>query len=201
MGNEQDYGMRIYDPRVGRFLSVDPLTKSYPWNIPYAFSENQPIWAIDLDGLEKITIHQRTFAPWKSFGDIFPLQKSYEGDNRGFSVNYLQNNRWNTSRIVSITQIDVATAKQIGSTNVYSHPSIGPKNFYGPMGSSRETPDEKTKVERQYGGEYGYFGAQVSINMQGMMLELKITWLQILIGLEIYLLIIEHKAFWKFMQE
>ncbi len=28
--NQQDYGMRIYDPRLGRFLSVDPLTKSYP---------------------------------------------------------------------------------------------------------------------------------------------------------------------------
>ncbi len=29
-GNQQDYGMRIYDPRVGRFLSVDPMTKNYP---------------------------------------------------------------------------------------------------------------------------------------------------------------------------
>src|ERR1051325_279971 len=29
-GNEQNYGMRIYDPRLGKFLSVDPLTKSYP---------------------------------------------------------------------------------------------------------------------------------------------------------------------------
>ena len=30
MGNQQDYGMRIYDPRLGRFLSVDPITRSYP---------------------------------------------------------------------------------------------------------------------------------------------------------------------------
>ena len=52
-GDEQDYGMRIYDPRVGRFLSVDPLTQSYPWNSTYAFSENEPISNIDLDGQEK----------------------------------------------------------------------------------------------------------------------------------------------------
>ncbi len=27
-----DYGFRIYNPALGRFLSVDPLFKSYPWN-------------------------------------------------------------------------------------------------------------------------------------------------------------------------
>ncbi len=52
-GSQQDYGMRIYDPRLGRFLSVDPLTKSYPELSPFAFAENTPIMAIDLDGEEK----------------------------------------------------------------------------------------------------------------------------------------------------
>jgi len=51
-GNQQDYGMRIYDPRLGRFLSVDPLTKEYPWYTPYQFAGNTPITAIDIDGLE-----------------------------------------------------------------------------------------------------------------------------------------------------
>lgn len=55
-GNQQDYGMRIYDPRLGRFLSVDPLTNEFPWNSTYAFAENQPIWAIDLDGLERYVV-------------------------------------------------------------------------------------------------------------------------------------------------
>ena len=31
----QDYGMRIYDTRLGKFLSVDPLAKDYPWYSPY----------------------------------------------------------------------------------------------------------------------------------------------------------------------
>jgi RHS repeat-associated protein len=52
-GNQQDYGLRIYDPRLGRFLSVDPLTMSYPWYTPYQFAGNKPIWATDVDGAEE----------------------------------------------------------------------------------------------------------------------------------------------------
>jgi RHS repeat-associated protein len=48
-----DYGFRIYNPSIGKFLSVDPLTKEYPWYTPYQFAGNMPIWAIDLDGLEE----------------------------------------------------------------------------------------------------------------------------------------------------
>ncbi|MBK7883869.1 MAG: RHS repeat-associated core domain-containing protein [Chitinophagaceae bacterium] len=48
-----DYGFRIYNPALGRFLSVDPLMNSYPWYTPYQFAGNMPIWAIDLDGLEE----------------------------------------------------------------------------------------------------------------------------------------------------
>ncbi|NII26636.1 hypothetical protein HB364_16220 [Pseudoflavitalea sp. X16] len=51
--NQQDYGMRIYDPRVGRFLSVDPLTQEYPWYTPYQYAGNKPIKFIDLDGAEE----------------------------------------------------------------------------------------------------------------------------------------------------
>jgi RHS repeat-associated protein len=52
-GTQQDYGMRIYDPRLGRFLSVDPLTQSYPWYTPYQFAGNKPISFLDRDGLEE----------------------------------------------------------------------------------------------------------------------------------------------------
>jgi RHS repeat-associated protein len=51
-GLQQDYGMRIYDNRLGRFLSVDPLNKSYPMLTPYQFASNRPIDGIDLDGME-----------------------------------------------------------------------------------------------------------------------------------------------------
>lgn len=53
VGDQIDYGMRVYDPRVGKFLSVDPLREKYPWLSPYQFAENDVIRSTDLDGLEK----------------------------------------------------------------------------------------------------------------------------------------------------
>jgi hypothetical protein len=58
-GSQQDYGMRFYDPRIGKFLSADPLTKDYPWYTPYQFAGNKPIVAIDLDGLEEMLMNDR----------------------------------------------------------------------------------------------------------------------------------------------
>jgi len=55
-GNQQDYGFRIYDPRLAKFLSVDPLTREYPWYSPYHFAGNTPIQAIDVDGLEPVYV-------------------------------------------------------------------------------------------------------------------------------------------------
>jgi len=59
-GNQQDYGMRIYDPRMGRFLSVDPLTKDFPMLTPYQYASNSPIVFIDIDGMEGIHYLEKT---------------------------------------------------------------------------------------------------------------------------------------------
>ena len=59
-GNQliQDYGFRLYNPAIAKFLSVDPLAPEYPWYTPYQFAGNKPIWAIDLDGLEEATTQE-----------------------------------------------------------------------------------------------------------------------------------------------
>ena len=49
--NSLDFGARIYDPRVGRFLSLDPKASTYPWQSPYVFAANNPINLIDENGL------------------------------------------------------------------------------------------------------------------------------------------------------
>ena len=55
-GNSYDYGFRMYDPRVAKFLSIDPLAAEYPWYTPFQFAGNTPIQAIDLDGLEPLYV-------------------------------------------------------------------------------------------------------------------------------------------------
>lgn len=49
---EEDISSYQVDPVVFA-LSVDPLTKGYPWNSPYAFAENDVIRSIDLEGAER----------------------------------------------------------------------------------------------------------------------------------------------------
>ena len=51
-GNSLNFKYRMYDNRVGRFFATDPLEAKYPWNSPYAFSENRLIDGIELEGLE-----------------------------------------------------------------------------------------------------------------------------------------------------
>src|SRR5690606_22562959 len=53
-GNSVNYKYRMHDPRIGRFFAVDPLAAQYPYNSPYAFSENRVIDGIELEGLERV---------------------------------------------------------------------------------------------------------------------------------------------------
>jgi RHS repeat-associated protein len=51
-GGSSAFKYRMNDPRLGRFFAVDPLAPEYPWNSPYAFSENRVIDGVELEGLE-----------------------------------------------------------------------------------------------------------------------------------------------------
>ena len=95
-GNQQDYGMRIYDPRLGRFLSRDPLTAKYPMLTPYQFASNRPIDGIDLDGLE-----------WASSSET--VTNFWTGQSYIKTTNYVKLKVINESTI--ITNPDIIKAK------------------------------------------------------------------------------------------
>lgn len=63
--------MNIYK-RPYRFLSVDPLTSSYPSWSPYPFAMNRPIDGIDLDGLEYVNSTTGEYDPYPN--------GAYDGD-------------------------------------------------------------------------------------------------------------------------
>lgn len=51
-GNSMDFGASMYDSRLGRWMSVDPLAIKYPSFSPFNFVVNSPIMYVDPNGEE-----------------------------------------------------------------------------------------------------------------------------------------------------
>lgn len=49
-GNVYDFGARIYDSRLGKWFSCDPMQEKYPNYSPYNYSLNSPVMLGDPDG-------------------------------------------------------------------------------------------------------------------------------------------------------
>ncbi|MET3047424.1 deaminase domain-containing protein [Flavobacterium covae] len=79
-GNFEDYGMRMYMPRLGRFFNVDPLTSKYPMLTPYQFASDSPIQNIDLDGLEGSWAGYLKDVPVEHHGEV--IRGIQEGHSR-----------------------------------------------------------------------------------------------------------------------
>jgi len=86
-GNSLDFGARIYDPRLGRFLSLDPCARKFPGESNYIFAGNSPIVFIDVDG--KFKFSESTLALLK---EKYPTTYKYlyENAKSGASGNILE---------------------------------------------------------------------------------------------------------------
>jgi RHS repeat-associated protein len=95
---QYDYGFRIYDPRLVRFKSVDPLFKGYPWNSPYSYAEGDMIRSIDLDGLEKyvVTNYYNKFGQ-KEETMIGVVSDKQTGEKQNMELRYDQGKKANES--------------------------------------------------------------------------------------------------------
>ncbi len=53
-GNNLDFGARIYNSRLGRWMVTDPLEKSYPGVSSFNYASNSPTSMMDSDGMDGI---------------------------------------------------------------------------------------------------------------------------------------------------
>ena len=83
-GNSYDFGFRCMDTRLGRFLSIDPLFRSFAYNSTYAYAENRVIDGKDIEGLEHLHISYDL-----ETGDAYVTVLNAEGKLRwDIEVNY-----------------------------------------------------------------------------------------------------------------
>lgn len=108
----QDYGFRLYNPAIGKFLSFDPLAPKYPELTPYQFASNTPIQAIDLDGLEMWEAQW-----WKDFGDgLLTNAKTSIDVAQDVVVTYVNSSM--TDKITGAYILKTETAKKLGNAIV-----------------------------------------------------------------------------------
>jgi RHS repeat-associated protein len=89
-GNSLNYTYRMHDPRVGRFFARDPIAHKFPYNSPYAFSENRAIDGIELEGLE-VTPYQEKKAHKPVFTEDAGTVVERVGNAAENIVNFLTN--------------------------------------------------------------------------------------------------------------
>jgi len=74
--NSVDFGDRMYDPRLGRWLSIDSQFNKYPAYSPYNFAVNSPINVVDADGNDIYLIAKATSE--KNLGHIVIAVDNYK---------------------------------------------------------------------------------------------------------------------------
>jgi RHS repeat-associated protein len=128
----QDYGMRIYNPSLGRFLSIDPLFRTYPHYSPYQFAGNSPIAFIDLDGLERVLAI--TFN-----SDVNYRAQKLEVANEGEISKKVLTTNPATQLANAFVEASAADKNGIGFVAIWGHGS--PNNMWGSDSNSLDKDD------------------------------------------------------------
>jgi RHS repeat-associated protein len=136
-----DFGARIYDGRLGRWLSVDPFTAKYPFHSPYIYAGNTPVSIVDIAGDSLYVLFHVGGYKGKNENELFraaaltrkvDIERSSGFDKNRDHVVVIEIK--DVSEIKSKMEQTVASnSKTYGSTvevNVWSHAGLD-----GPVGS------------------------------------------------------------------
>jgi RHS repeat-associated protein len=84
--NWLDYGARMYQPELGRWMTIDPLTEKSRWSSPFTYGNNNPIKFIDPNGMEAIGADGLTSQQWLENKGDEEKNKQSRNANQGKSV-------------------------------------------------------------------------------------------------------------------
>lgn len=159
----QDYGMRIYDYRLGRFLSVDPLTKEFSMLTPYQFASNTPIQAIDLDGLEAVSVSMAVRAAVPICGGL--------GVSGSAEVGLILDHQFNLVMFCTVSAgASLGTALSAGIT-ITGYPTVDSYNDLMGFGANAGFISPINKIGLEGNASFSdktYYGASVSPSVTGV---------------------------------
>jgi len=118
-GNSINYKYRMHDPRLGRFLSIDPMYKEYPFYSPYAFSGNRVIDAVELEGLQPGILFGTPDAAATNYGTFYGDNSLRANQEYGSTIYKVVNSK-------GVAQYAYSTAN-IGTTGETVSVSSAPK--------------------------------------------------------------------------
>ncbi|MES2141131.1 MAG: RHS repeat-associated core domain-containing protein [Bacteroidota bacterium] len=152
-GNSYDFGARIYDTRLGRWLSLDPLQARYPSISPYAYCANNPIAAIDPDG--------RAVVPVVTVSYNGPANPANEGDigNATNTYKFTFNKTTNEYDIFVNTMIEYSSAFNNPGANGKTLEQENPG-----LGLAVQTHEEEHKNRFVAAAEASYTFESTSLN-------------------------------------
>jgi RHS repeat-associated protein len=155
-GNSYDFGVRMYDPRLGRWLSIDPLAAKYPELSPFIFTKCNPIIFIDPNGEDTYLIIYG--AP----SDNPVLKTHNQGDNFKQSAEVLQATLRSSGMLKETDAVVVVYARteeefvqavnaqyesgKIAQLDVFSHGS----NYSINLGGYEDREDGRTNSQKDY---------------------------------------------------
>jgi RHS repeat-associated protein len=147
-GNSANYKYRMHDPRLGRFFAIDPLANEYPWNSPYAFSENVVINAIELEGLEKIDVYNQ----WTDKNGVFHKELSHTEYDKGLSENVNMYRTFDAhGKVNHVKMTSQESSKQYVASSGQVNYEFMYKAFSGPSYAKNPSSD-KTHYDNWEGG-------------------------------------------------
>ena len=133
--------MRIYDKRIGRFLTIDPLAIKYPSLSTYQFGSNNPISGIDLDGLEYLNANEARIEVVQGSVKIKVTNLSTVSQYRVIQMNR-SSEYWKSGEIGVDLSLGILS---IGRKD-YPQDELGPSNSEDPAHNPSTIPVEKPIV-------------------------------------------------------